>query len=158
MKRIIFCILLTAACAAQAQESKNALCFAMNWQFGILAGIEHRFNERSGLKADLGAAIFGLVLADALFVVYLLPEQYRWQLALCAGVPNAGAPMTFEGGMVSLGGDILARFKATQKVGIDMRIGAGKPLFFEKDKDIIRDINFPLDLWPDFAVGVSIAL
>ena len=120
----------------------------------------HDAHEPRRFAALVSAGDFGvgLVLADALFVVYFLPEEYRWQVGLGAGVPNAGAAFTFDAGMLSLGGDILARFKAGEKVNVDMRIGAGKPLFFEKDNDMIRDIPFPLDLWPNIMVGVSFDL
>jgi hypothetical protein len=158
MKRIIVCILLIAACAQQARPSDNRLCLNLGWPPGIFAGLEHQFNHRIALKADIGYGFFVVLMADALFAVYFLPDTYRWQVGLGAGIPNAGVTLDFTGGMISLGGNVLTRFKASDKVNIDMRIGAGQPLFFEKDKEVIRDVKFPANLWPNFMLGVSIAL
>jgi hypothetical protein len=147
--------MLTVFIAGKSFASENLFCINLNWQLAVLAGIEHKFNDHIGLRGDFGMAIFGLVVADALFMVYLLPDHYRWQVGLSAGVPNAGMALTFDAGMVALGGTVLTRFKATDKLNIDFRLGTGFPLFFEKDTEMIRDINFPLDLWPDIMLGVS---
>jgi len=155
MKKIIFILLLLFTVTEKSFSSDNMICLSMDWQLSIRAGIEHKFNHRLGIKSDIGISFFGLLGADALLVIYLLPEKYRWELNICAGIPSFSAPVTFEGAMISFGGSLLTRCKINEKVSIDLRIGEGFPLFFEKDKDIIRDIHFPLDLWPDFVLGVS---
>ncbi len=155
MKKRLFLLFLLFALTAKSFSSDNLFCLGLDWQLSIRGGIEHKFNHRLGMKYDIGISIIGLLVADALVTVYLLPEDSRWELNICAGIPNFSTPITFEGAMLSFGGSLLTRFKINEKVSIDLRIGEGYPLFFEKDKDIIRDIHFPLNLWPDFVLGVS---
>jgi len=57
--------------------------------------------------------------------------------------------------MLSPGVSILIRRKVSKRSNIELRIGEGFPLFFEKGKKVIRDINLPLGLWPDFNIGIS---
>ncbi len=155
MKKRILTLLLLLTVAGKSFSSDNLICVSLDWQLSVRGGIEHKFNHRLGIKSDIGISFLGILNADALLVVYLLPEKFRWELNICAGIPNIAAPITFEGAMISLGGSLLTRFKINEKVGVDLRVGEGFPLFFEKDKDVIRDINFPLGLWPDFVLGVS---
>lgn len=155
MKSRIIIITLTVLIAGNACASENLISISLNWQLAVLAGIEHKFNDHIGLRGDIGVAIFGVVVADALFMVYFLPNHCRWQVGLGAGVPNAGMVLSFDAGMVSLGGAVLTRFKASDRLNIDFRLGTGFPLFFEKDQEMIRDIHFPLNLWPDIMLGVS---
>ena len=155
MRRRILILLLLVSFTEKSFSTDNLLCLSLDWQVSIRCGIEHKFNRPLGIKGDAGLSLFGTLVADAFLVVYLLPEKYRWQVNICAGMPNASIPLTFNAAMVSFGGSILTRCKITDKVSIDLRVGEGFPLFFEKDKDIIRDINFPFDLWPDFTLGVS---
>jgi len=147
--------LLLVIVTEQSYASDNMVCVSLDLQLCIRGGIEHRFNHRLGIKSDIGISPFGIATADGLLVVYLLPEKYRWELNICAGILTLSAPVNFKGAMLSFGGSLLTRFKISEKVGIDLRIGEGYPLFFEKDKDIIRDARFPLNLWPDLVLGVS---
>lgn len=155
MKKIIIAFLLAMLFTVKAGASEDLFCAGVNLQLGAFAGMEHRYNEHIGFRGDIGLAIFGLVLFDALFLVYFLPDHYRWQVGLAAGIPNAGMPLSFNAGMVSAGGSVFTRFRANEKLNIDFRIGTGFPFFFEKDRNIIRDINTPLNLWPDLFLGVS---
>ncbi len=155
MKKRIFILFLLFTVAAKSFSSDNLICVSLDLHFSIRGGIEHKFNHRLGIKSDIGISFFGLLNADALLVVYLLPEKYRWELNICAGILNIATTIPFEGAMISLGGSLLTRFKINEKVSLDLRIGGGFPLFFEKNEDIIRDSNFPLGLWPDFVLGVS---
>lgn len=155
MRKRILLLLLLASVTQESFSSDNLLCLSLDWQVSIRCGMEHKFNRPLGIKWDAGVSLLGTLVADAFLVVYLLPEKYRWQVNICAGMPNAATLFTFNAAMVSFGGSILTRCKITEKVSIDLRVGEGFPLFFEKDKDIIRDINFPFDLWPDFTLGVS---
>lgn len=136
-------------------SSNNLICLSLDWQLSLRYGMEHKFNDRIGGRFDIGVAIFGLVVADALMVFYLLPDSNKWQVNICAGIPNTAVPFTFNAAMVSLGTSLLVRRRLTDRLNIDFRLGEGFPLFFEKDKDIIRDIHFPLNLWPDIMVGLS---
>lgn len=158
MKKIIFILLLLISITGKSFASDNTICISLDWQLSVRGGIEHQFNHRLGIKSDIGISFLGLLCADALLVVYLLPEKCRWELNACAGIPSAITLITFESGLLSFGGGLLTRFKINDKVGLDFTVSEGFPLFFEKDKDIVSDNNFPLNLWPNFVLGVSIKI
>lgn len=158
MKKPAFILFLILITISRAWSGENLLCFTLDWQMSIRAGIEHRFNPRFGLKSDAGIGIPGIIVVDAFGVVYLLPESSPWELNICAGIPNAGIPIGATAAMASFGASLLTRREFTERISADLRIGAGFPLFFEKDKDMIRDISFPFDLWPDLAFEICLKL
>jgi len=127
---------------------------------GIRLGLESRFTDNRGVKADVGAAFYGLLLADCFYVIYLLPEDHRFRLNLLLGVPTASAPVTFEAAMVSFGASMAGGYRFTENFSMDLRLGAGFPLFFEPGKDVIRPVRiiFIPYLWPDIALGFNFAL
>jgi hypothetical protein len=139
----------------QVIADDTLVCLNLDWMLSVRGGLEHRLDSRLGFKGDLGVSIMGLLTADAFFVAYFLPPESNFRLNLLIGVPNAGVPLSFTAGMVSFGGSIQFGFHLTENVLMDIRLGAGFPLFFEEDKDVIRDIPFPLDLWPDFTISVD---
>jgi hypothetical protein len=152
-------LLITTSPAAVASE--QLLSVSCDGFLGVRVGIESRFDPQMGIRADLGAAIFGLFLADAFFVLYLLPEEQRFRLNLLLGIPTASAPMTLEAGMVALGMSLAAGYRFTETFSMDLRLGAGFPFFFERGKDIIRPVKFPFFipyLWPDLVLGFNFAL
>ncbi len=150
MKKTIVILLLLLAVPEKGFSSDNSICVNLTWQLSVRGGIEHKFNHRLGIKSDIGISFFGLLTADALLAVYLLPEKYRWELNICTGIPNFAVHFTFEAAMMSLGGSLLTRFKINEKVSLDLRVGGGIPLFFEKGEDVS-----PFGFWPDFVLGVS---
>jgi len=128
---------------------------------GIRLGLESRFNNNRGVKADVGAAFYGLLLADAFYVIYLLPEDHRYRLNILLGMPTAAAPMTLEAAMVSFGASLAGGYRFTDNFSMDFRLGAGFPLFFEPGKDVIRPIRilcFIPYLWPDIVLGFNFTL
>jgi hypothetical protein len=147
-----------AALLVDVSAADNTLCFSLDGQLSLRAGMEHRYSERLGLKYDLGVGATGTVVADAFMVVYLLPDTSRWELDLCLGMPNAGVPIGAGAGMVSLGLSLLVRRELGERMAIDLRLGEGFPLFFESGTDVVRDISFPLELWPDVTLGLSVRL
>ena len=153
MKKLIAILLLLVTVAYSS--SNNLICLSLDWQLSLRYGMEHKFNDRIGGRFDIGMSPFGIITADVLMFVYLLPDSNRWQVNSCAGIPNAGVTVLFNGAMVSAGASVLVRRRLTDRLNFDFRFGEGFPFFFEKDKDIIRDIDFPLGLWPDFMVGLS---
>lgn len=124
-------------------------------QLSLRYGMEHRFNDRIGGRFDIGASPVGLIVADVLMFVYLLPESKKWQVNICAGITNAGVPFSFNEAMVALGASVLVRRRLTDILNFEFRLGEGFPFFFAKDKDIIRDTDLPLGLWPDIMIGLS---
>ena len=153
MKKIIAILLLIVTVAYSS--SNNLICLSLDWQLSLRYGMEHKFNDRIGGRFDIGVAFYGLIVADAFMIFYLLPESNKWQVNICAGIPNTGAPFTFDGAMVSVGASVLVRRSLTERLNFEFRLGEGFPFFFEKDKDIIRDTQFPLNLWPDIMIGFS---
>ncbi len=151
----LLALVLAAAAPRPAPASDTLVCLNLDWMLSIRGGIEHRFHPHLGVKGDLGVSVMGLLAADAFLVVYTLPPESSFRLNLLLGVPNTGAPLTFSAAMVSFGGSILFGFHLTENVIMDIRLGAGFPLFFEEGKKTIRDINFPLDLWPDLTISVD---
>jgi len=152
---VISILLITAV---SGFSSDNLLCFGINLQAGLHAGIEHRFAKRFSGKCDLGISVIGLITADALAVFHLTPPDRKWELNVCGGMPDAGVPFTFKEGMISLGAALMGRRYFRTRLSTDLRIGAGFPLFFKKGSDVVRDTNWPLNLWPDLMLGFNIAL
>lgn len=134
-------------------EELNSL--SSTWYLGIRWGKEIRQEQNHGYRWDIGGSLFGTIEADAFYVFYLSPKDSEWQMNLLAGVPNAGIPLSLNAAMISFGSSIQFRKQLDKNTSFDFRIGAGFPLFFEKGKDVIRDINFPLNLWPDINVGYN---
>jgi hypothetical protein len=148
-------LLLLAVITTTTFASHVFLSVSIDWQLGVRCGIEYRFHPSLGVRFDSGVALYGLVLADAFFLLYLLPEDSPFECNILAGIPNAGVPFTFNASMVSFGLSLMVRYWWNEVFGIDLRVGAGFPLFFEKGKEIIRDVMFPLELWPDLVLGIT---
>jgi hypothetical protein len=155
MKPAALLALLLAAAPRTSAADDTLVCVSLDWMLSISGGIEHRFNPKLGVKGDLGVSVMGLLTADAFAVAYFLPPESDFRLNLLIGVPNAGVPLSFTAAMVSFGLSIQFGFHLTENVLMDIRLGAGFPLFFEEGKEVIRDIAFPLDLWPDFTISVD---
>lgn len=153
MKKVLFIFLLLVI--EVSPSSNNLICLSLDMQLSLRYGMEHRFNDRIGGRFDIGMSPFGIITADVLMFVYLLPESNKWQVNICAGIPGSGIPFTFNEAMVSVGASVLVRRRLTDRLNFEFRLGEGFPFFFAKDKDIIRDIGFPLGLWPDIMIGLS---
>ncbi len=161
MKALPVILLLLLAVGFGASASQLSVCAAVDATLGLRAGVEYAFHPHMGVKADLGASIFGMFLADAFYVFYLLPDWRRLQINLLVGIPTAGATMTFAGGMISLGASLLAGWPLGGAFSLELRVGGGFPLFFEPGKETVRPVRFPWfipRLWPDLALGVRYAL
>ncbi|MBA7474407.1 hypothetical protein ES707_09759 [subsurface metagenome] len=128
---------------------------ALEWGLALQAGFEYRGSGFTGVKADLGLSLFGLLVCDFFTVIYLLPRDNPFRLNLLAGIPTAAVPLSFNAAMVSFGGSVVLGYNLSDYLSLDLRLGAGFPLFFEKDKEMIRDIGFPLELWPDAVISLN---
>jgi len=147
--------LLLAAAPLPSAAGDTLVCLNLDWMLSVRGGVEHRLDSRLGFKGDLGVSVMGLLAADAFIVAYFLPPESSFRLNLLIGVPNAGAPLTFNAAMISFGFSLQFGFHLSENVLMDIRIGAGFPLFFEADKEVVRDLPFPMDLWPDFTISVD---
>ena len=156
MKRRIIPLIFLLICLTAVSVSAGDMAYtvSVDWQMSIQGGIEYRFSDYFGIKADLGFSIVGLITADVFAAVYATAPESPWQVKFLAGIPNAGAPLTFDGAMVSFGGAVEVGRSITDRMALDLRLGAGFPLFFEEDTDMIRDIEFPFDLWPEAALSL----
>ena len=156
MKPALLGLVILVLLAAPVDASETHISGCLDWTVGSRAGIEYLFNPVVGWKADLGMSPFGLVTADAFGMICLLPYDHSYRLNLLLGIPNMATPLTFNAAMVSFGGSIEAGYWVNHRVSLNIRLGVGYPLFFERDKDVTRDIGFPLDLWPDFVFSVTV--
>lgn len=155
MRKWIYLLPLIFAVITSGYTKENLIAVNLDWQLSIRGGVEHRFNPRIGVMTDLGIGFPGVVCIDGFFVVYLLPQDSRWQVNICSGLPNVLILLGHKAAMVSLGASVMVRRNITEKVGLHFRLGAGYPLFFENDKEVIRDIQLPLNLWPDLTLGLA---
>jgi hypothetical protein len=161
MKRMLACLVLLLAICTSSLAADRLLSVSCDVFLGVRLGLECRFHPHMGVRADLGAAFFGLFLADALYIVYLLPEDCRFRLNLLFGIPTASAPFTFEAGMVAFGASLAAGYRFTPNFSMDFRLGAGFPLFFERGKEVIRPVRlgfFIPYLWPDIILSANFLL
>jgi len=156
MKKIwILILLLLLTIPVESFASDRLITISVDWQLSVRGGFENRFHPHLGLKADIGASFYGTIVADAFFILYMLPKDCRLQVNILAGIPNVSILLSFNAAMVSFGASLLARYNFTDSVSMDIRLGEGFPLFFESGNEIIRDIHFPLDLWPDVTLGLN---
>lgn len=151
---LLFFLFLVLFCTTVFSDELY-LSAGLDSMFSIQAGFEYRGSDFIGVKSDLGLSLFGLLVWDLFAVIYLLPRDNPFRLNLLAGIPTAAIPLSFNAAMVSFGGSVVPGYNLSDSVSLDLRLGAGFPLFFEKDKEMIRDIRFPLDLWPDAAISLS---
>jgi hypothetical protein len=161
MKALLVILVLLLASGLCASASQLSVCAALDTTLGLRAGVEYSFHPRMGVKADLGASIFGMFLADAFYVFYLLPDRRRLQVDLLVGVPTVAMTMTFAGAMISLGASLKAGWPLGGAFSLELRVGGGFPLFFEPGKETVRPVRFPWfipRLWPDLALGIRYAL
>jgi len=158
---VLAALALLLVLSAPLMAADTLLSVSCDQFLGIRLGLESRFRPRTGVKVDFGAAFYGLLLADAFYVVYLLPEDHRFRLNLLLGMPTASVLMTLEAAMVSFGASMAGGYRFTDNFSMDFRLGAGFPLFFEQGEDVIRPIRmffFIPYLWPDIVLGFNFAL
>jgi hypothetical protein len=156
MKKIlILLILLFIISFASVYGSDLSFTISGDWQMSVQGGVEYRFNDYFGMKADLGVSIMGLLNFDLFAMIDTIPKDNPWRLSLLVGVPNLLVPLTFNAAMVSLGGAIVVGRQLSDTVQINLRVGTGFSLFFESGKEMIRDIAFPFGLWPECVLEFS---
>jgi len=147
-------VVLLAVMATHAQAAKPRLSVGLGSMMDVRIGLEHPWGSRMSLQADGGISIMGMVTCDLLAVFHMLPRESDLQFDFYGGIPNAGAPMTFAGCMVSLGGGFRIGYRIWENVYLDLRLGVGFPFFFEADTRVIRDVR----AWPDIYIGIRIPL
>jgi len=155
VKRFLLLFLFLVLISTGVFSDELFLSAGLDWAFALQAGFEYRGSDFIGVKSDLGLSLFGLLVWDFFTVFYLLPRDNPFRLNLLAGIPTAAVPLSFNAAMVSFGGSVVLGYNLSDSVSLDLRLGAGFPLFFEKDREMIRDIHFPLDLWPDAAISLN---
>lgn len=126
---------------------------SIDWPVVLSVGIRVRANRPLGFQASLGANT--LLIAGSLNgLVFLRAPEHPWQVNILFGVPCASVPLSFDGGMLSLGGSIGFSYRFPSQRALELRGGGGFPLFFEAGKPFVRDIRF----WPDLSIGMSFPL
>lgn len=148
---------LLALFSLVAVHGQTALAYSLDWTLGVRFGIERVVRPRLGLRGDMGLSALGQMIAlDALAFVDFIPDSQGLGLRAYVGIPNLSAAITFRGAMVSFGGALAAGWRVGTRSRMEIRIGGGFPLFFEKDEEIVRDIDFPLQIWPDAALSLIV--
>ena len=155
---LVLCLLVAAGSAVWAGDV--LLSLSLDWMFNLKLGVEVPLAPWFALRADLGGSFSGTIVGDLFAVLHAMPPSTPLRLALLVGVPNASiVPTCPPAGMVSFGGAILAGYRFTERFGMDLRVGAGFPLFFEEDRPMIQDLpDFPLGLWPDVTLSAFLRL
>jgi hypothetical protein len=157
-KRGIVFVILFVAAVFSAACADLSITVSVDWMLSIQGGIEYRFNDYFGIKADLGISVMGLAVADLYGVIHITPPDNPWQLQVLLGLPAMGVPLTLWAPMISFGGAVGVGHNFNETIGLDLFLGAGFPLFFEEGKDKIRDIHYPLNLWPEAALSLRFGL
>ena len=111
------------------------------------------------MRTDWGASLFGTIVGDLFCVFHAMPPASQLRIALLVGVPNVSIVPCCPAAMVCFGGSVLLGYRFTERFGMDLRAGAGFPLFFEEGAPMVRDLeNMPLGLWPDATVSAYLRL
>lgn len=126
-----------------------------DWQLGVRFGVEAPLSPRLSARGDLGLSMLGLILGDALVGVSLFDPSAPVNVQILIGVPNAAAAMTLAGAMASVGGTLRPSVEVGTRCRLGIRIGAGFPFFFERDRPVVRETNLPLGLWPDAGIDIT---
>lgn len=134
------------------QVSALPVDVTVDWQLSLRIGTERPVGERVDFRYDAGISCLGLVVFDVLVVKPIWQPAEGPRLDLIAGVPNAGFPVNLTGAMVSVGGGCRLGWQVSRERWLSLRLGAGYPFFFEPGKPVVRDVHFPLGLWPDLAL------
>lgn len=86
---------------------------------------------------------------------WVLDPSVPVNVQILLGVPNAAAAMTLAGAMVSVGGTLRPSVEVGTRCRLGIRIGAGFPVFLERDRPVVRETNLPLGLWPDAGIDIA---
>ena len=150
-------VLLLTLMPLTVVHGQTSLAYSVDWMLGVRFGVEKAVSPRLGLRGDLGLAAIGQLIAlDALAYFDLVPDSEGFNLRVYVGIPNLCAVITMQGAMASFGGSLAASWRIGTRSRMEIRAGGGFPLFFEKDKEIVRDIDFPLSLWPDATLSLLV--
>jgi hypothetical protein len=157
IRGIVFLILFAAA-VFSAAGTDLSITVSVDWMLSIQGGIEYRCSDYFGFKADLGISVMGLAVADLFGVIHVTPPDNPWQLQVLLGIPAMGVPLTIWAPMISFGGAVGVGHNFSDTLGLELFLGAGFPLFFEEGKEMIRDIHYPLNLWPEAGLSLRFGL
>ncbi len=149
MKRTIILFLLSVVLVSALAAGTTEYSLSIDWQMSVQGGITYRFNDSFAVEGALGASLMGLIAAEcqAVYITPLLHDP--WYVSLLAGVPTFLLVPTFDAAMLSLGGGVELGRAIGEKLALALRVGGAFPLFFEYDKEIVRDTAFPLSMWPE---------
>jgi hypothetical protein len=154
MRRIVLLCVVLFGITLQATGKSVSYRVGIDWQMSVQCGIAYRVSEHIALDAGLGVSPMGLVTTECLVAYATELCTPPWALSLLFGIPNFNVPFTFDALMISIGSALEVSRKISSSYELALRIGAGFPLFFEHDKPMVRDIQFPLDIWPELSLSM----
>ncbi len=152
MKRTICIVLFLSVLIGAASAGLSAYTIGIDWQMSAQAGLVTSIGENFSLQGALGASVMGLIAGETYASWHTPLFAAPWRMSILLGVPNFLIVPTLEGAMLSLGGAFEIERRFSDRLSFAVRLGAGYPFFFEQDRPAIRDITFPLNLWPEAAL------
>ncbi len=155
MKRILIlivllCLLLTALSAGSPEYT-----LSFDWQMSVQFGIVSWFSDSLGIQGALGVSLMGLGSGELYILIDPAFLSDPWHLTMMAGIPNILAVPDLVGTMISFGGALELKRDLGEKFALSLRLGTGFPFFFEEGGALVRDIQFPLDLWPEASMTLT---
>jgi hypothetical protein len=150
-------VLLAAAAAAVPAEV--LLSVSVDWMLSLRVGVEVFVSPQVAFRTDWGATLYGAVVGNLWCMLHAMPRASPLRLALLLGVTNVSIIPTAPAAMLAPGASVLAGYRFNERFGVDVRFGAGYPLFFERDKPVVRSLEgMPLGLWPDATISAYLRL
>jgi len=152
MRRTVLIILVLFMVISGVSADRLEYSIGVDWQLSAQVGVLAPLSDRISLQAALGVSAMGLVAAEAYVTCRLPLFDPPWGAHILFGIPNFLVVPTLEGAMLSLGGAFAIKRRFSDKISFHLRLGAGYPFFIEEDRPVLRDITFPLNLWPEAAL------
>ena len=171
---VLFVFFSPHAFSEPQQQSKISAIAGISWDFSLYAGLEWRFSKsydlslRNLIGTSLLLPVFisdeSFILSGETTIIYI-PDygQRRLFWGVSAGASNISGvwyrdedteQRAFEA-VLSLGINAMAgwRFKSGHKLRI--WLGGGYPFFYDRGWET-RNISFPLNLWPNLKIDLSL--
>lgn len=159
---ILLMLILPVLLSAQGE---HRLFFSLSWELKGEIGYEYMFRPELGLRLSAGTSLLlPCFLSDGSFHLssscQFLYRQARSShplyFGLSAGMIESAAVWYQSekvdglglGMMLSFGGAAYAGYQYPSGMRMELSLGAGFPLFYEYGYWELREIGFPLGLWP----------
>jgi hypothetical protein len=148
--KVALLILGLLVAAGSPVSGEVLLAVSLDWMMSLRVGVELPVSAQVALRTDWGASLFGTVVGDLFCVLHAMPRSSPLRIALLLGASNVSIVPSVPAAILAPGASVLAGYRFSERFGVDVRFGAGYPLFLERGKPVIRGLEgMPLGLWPD---------